>query len=168
MRAQLGEREVTQMEAPVGMNISKWTALALSAALTMSSGLALQGAEDKPLYERLGGQPAVQAVANGLVDRILLDERVNKWFVHAASSPANAAAYKAKLFDFVCQATGGPCHYSGRDMVTAHKGRGVTSAAFDAVVQDLVSVLDELKVPAREKTQLLDILGPLKTSIVQG
>jgi hemoglobin len=140
--------------------------LALVAGLIMFCGLPTAAAE-KPLYDRLGGQPAVQAVASGLVDGILLDDRVNKWFAHAAASPANAEAYKAKLFEFICQNTGGPCKYTGRDMVSAHKGRAVTGEAFDAVVQDLVIVLDNLKVPEKEKGQLLAILGPLKSSIVQ-
>lgn len=133
----------------------------------LAGGPLTAAGDDPTLYERLGGKPAVTAVASGLVDRILLDPRVNAWFAHAAASPANTAAYKAKLYDFVCQATGGPCKYTGQDMVTAHRGRTVTSAAFDAVVEDLVTVLDTLRVPAREKGELLGLLGPLKTSIVQ-
>lgn len=128
----------------------------------------LQAADSqKTLYERLGGQPAIQAVANGLVDKILADSRVNQWFVHAASSQANTAAYKANLAEFLCQSTQGPCKYTGLNMSEAHKGRGVTSDAFDAVVQDLVSVLDSLKVPAKEKGDVLALLAPLKTVIVQ-
>jgi hemoglobin len=150
------------------MNAKTWqsTGLVLVAAFGLAHGLRAADA-GLSLYRRLGGQPAVQAVASGLVDRILLDDRVNKWFAHAASSPANAAAYKAKLSDFICQNTGGPCKYTGADMVSAHKGRGVTGEAFDAVVQDLVAVLDKLKVPGKEKAEVLGILGPLKTSIVQ-
>jgi hemoglobin len=150
------------------MTTWKSTGCVLLAALTIAFAAPLRAVEaGRSLYDRLGGEPAVKAVASGLVDRILLDERVNKWFVHAASSPANAAAYKAKLADFVCQATGGPCKYTGRDMEAAHKGRAVTSEAFDAVVQDLVAVLVQLKVPEKEKGELLAILGPLKASIVQ-
>jgi hemoglobin len=110
---------------------------------------------------------SVEAVAGGLVDRILEDARVNTWFAHTAASPANTAAYKAKLSEFICQASGGPCKYTGRDMVAAHRGRAVTSDAFDAVVQDLVSVLETLHVPEKEKGDLLRLLGPLKRSIVQ-
>lgn len=151
------------------MHVKWWTstAVALMMALGVASGLRAGTGEGDTLYERLGGQAAVQAVANGLVDRILLDARVNTWFVHAASSPAAATAYKGKLYTFVCQATGGPCQYTGRDMVTAHRGRAVTGDAFDAVVQDLVAVLESLNVPDKERGQLLEILGPLKTSIVQ-
>jgi hemoglobin len=124
-------------------------------------------ATTKTLYERLGGQPAIKAVASELVDSILADSRVNKWFAHAASSPANAAAYKAKLADFLCQSTQGPCKYQGLDMTAAHKGRAVTGEAFDAVVQDLIAVLDRLHVPEKEKGEVLALLGPLKSVIVQ-
>src|SRR5689334_18873905 len=143
----------------------------LRIALTLGAiGLTcgLRAAEPaKTLYDRLGGQPAIQAVANGLVDRILADKRVNPWFAHAAASPQNTAAYKAKLAEFLCQSTEGPCHYSGIDMSAAHRGRAVTSEAFDAVVEDLVAVLDQLKVPAKEKGDVLALLGPLKKVIVQ-
>jgi hemoglobin len=127
-----------------------------------------QGADaGKSLYERLGGQPAVQAVANGLVDRILKDERVNHWFAHAAASAANTAEYKAKLASFLCVGVGGPCKYTGLDMMAAHRGRGVTNEAFGAVAEDLVAVLDQLKVPAKEKGEVMAIVGSLKPTIVQ-
>jgi hemoglobin len=122
---------------------------------------------NKTLYNRLGGQPAIEAVASDLVDSILADSRVNKWFAHAAASPANTAAYKVKLADFLCQSTQGPCKYQGLDMTAAHKGKGVTGEAFDAVVQDLIAVLDKLKVPAKEKGEVLSMLGPLRSVIIQ-
>jgi hemoglobin len=119
------------------------------------------------LYERLGGQPAIEAVASHLVDSILTDSRVNKWFVHAAASPENTQAYKHELATFLCQSTQGPCKYAGLDMTAAHRGKHVTPEAFDAVVQDLVKVLDNLNVPAREKGDVLALLAPLKMVIVQ-
>jgi hemoglobin len=141
---------------------------ALLGMATLVSTIGIHAAETtKTLYERLGGQPAIKAVASELVDSILADSRVNKWFAHAASSPANAAAYKAKLADFLCQSTQGPCKYQGLDMTAAHKGRAVTGEAFDAVVQDLIAVLDRLHVPEEEKGEVLALLGPLKSVIVQ-
>src|SRR4051794_19695285 len=82
------------------------------------------------LYERLGGMPAIRAVVDELMVRMLRDPRVSPWFERAAADPDRAAAYKRNLADLVCQATGGPCKYAGMDMVTAHKGRGVTIEAF--------------------------------------
>ena len=147
--------------------MKRWLPSVLAAFLLIG-GLTVRGADvEKTLYERLGGQPAIQAVANGLVDRILADNRVNKWFAHAAASTENANAYKAKLAVFLCASVGGPCKYTGLDMVAAHKGRGVTSDAFNAVAQDLVAQLDQLKVPEKEKAQVMTIVGSLKPYIVQ-
>jgi len=150
----------------------KWiisSVLMTASAATLLAGTVFGQAATakKSLYERLGGQPAMEAVANGLVDRILADNRVNKWFAHAGSTPENKAAYKAKLTAFICKSVGGPCNYTGRDMVTAHKGRDVTNEAFNAVAEDLTAVLDQLKVPAAEKGEVLQLIGTLRTSIVQ-
>jgi hemoglobin len=136
------------------------------AALLIAEGLRAEDAQ-KSLYERLGGRPAIRAVASRLVDRILIDSRVNKWFAHAASSPARTAAYKSKLAEFLCQSTEGPCTYKGLDMTAAHKGRSATVEAFDAVVEDLLAVLDELKVPMQEKRDVLALLSPLRHVIVK-
>jgi hemoglobin len=68
---------------------------------------------------------------------------------------------------FICAGFGGPCHYTGLDMVSAHKGRAVTSAAFEAVAQDLAAQLDQLKVPEKEKHDVMQIIASLKPSIVQ-
>ena len=91
------------------------TSLMLALGLSITWGIVAAELE-KSLYDRWGGQPAVQAETNGLIDRILVDGRINSWFAEAAASPANAAAYPTKLYEFVCQNTGGPCKYSRRDM----------------------------------------------------
>jgi len=148
--------------------MKNWKSTILTAALAagIASGQTAVKTQES-LYQRLGGMPAIRAVVDDLVVRILSDDRVNGWFYHAASDPANAAAYKVKLADFLCQGTGGPCKYMGADLATAHKGRGVTDEAFQAVVEDLVATLEKLKVPAKEKTELLGLLAPLKSAVVQ-
>src|SRR5262249_41052812 len=147
-----------------------WKSIIAGIGVAAALGVGLYAAETDQttsLYDRLGGMPAINAVVDDLVTRILADARVNKWFAHAASDSAHAATYKAHLAAFVCIATGGPCKYDGKDMISVHKGRGVTPEAFDAVVGNLVATLDSLKVPEREKKQLLGILAPLKPMVVQ-
>lgn len=121
---------------------------------------------NQTLYQRLGGEPAIEAVSNGLAEKVLADPRINAYFVHAASSPENKAMYKQHLMEFICQATQGPCKYTGMDMVAVHKGRGITDEAFNAVVEDLISVMDNLKVPAKEKSEVLALLGPMHDVVV--
>ena len=43
----------------------------------------------------------------------------------------------------------------------------VTSGEFDALVQDLVATLNQFKVGKKEQDEVLGVLGPLKTDIVE-
>ena len=67
----------------------------------------------------------------------------------------------------VCEAAGGPCTYTGRDMRTTHDGMEVTAGEFDALVEDLVATLDEFAVPKAEQEELLAILGAMRSTIVE-
>ena len=132
-----------------------------------SAPLVGQAMKEKPLYDRLGGKKAIAAVVDEFVARVAADKRINAFFGAAASDPARLKTFKANLVDQICQASGGPCNYAGKDMKTAHMGMGVSGADFDALVEDLVGALDKFKVGAHEKDQLLGALGPMKTDIVE-
>ena len=140
-----------------------WVAFAL--ALTLAPALAQ--AKDKSLYERLGGKPAITAVVDEFVSKVAADHRINGFFAATASDPARLAHFKSLLVDQICEASGGPCKYTGKDMKAAHQGMGIGGAHFDALVGDLVAALDKFKVGTHEKEQLLAALGPMKTDIVE-
>ncbi len=115
----------------------------------------------QPLYSRLGGQDAITAVVDDFLARVSKDERINGRF-----SNADIPHLRGMLIEFFCEATGGPCKYSGKDMKTAHAGMGIVEAEFTALVQNLKGALDHLNVPAREQKDVLGALGPLKPQIV--
>ena len=131
--------------------------LAVGCSSTMQQSMV-----DKSLYERLGGKDAITAVVDDFVGRVAADNRINKFF-----AKANVPRLKMMLVDQICEATGGPCKYTGRDMKAAHKGMGITNADFDALVGDLVATLDKFKVGDREKQELLAALGPMRKDIVE-
>jgi hemoglobin len=114
-----------------------------------------------PLYERLGGRPAIAAVVDEFIARLASDPRIKHRFFNT-----DIPKLKVLLIEFVCVATGGPCKYTGLDMETSHAGMEVVSEEFTALVEDLAGALDKFKVPAREKGELLGALGPLKPQIV--
>src|SRR6185295_13769215 len=136
------------------------------ALLTVTAG-AQKAAKEKSLYDRLGGKPAITAVVDEFVGRVAADNRINHFFAATASNPAQLAAFKGKLVDQICQAAGGPCKYTGKDMKTAHQGMGIGAADFDALVEDLVKSLDKFKVAKPDKDTLLGVLGPMKAQIVE-
>ena len=127
-------------------------ALFVAGCQTMPSGM-----RQKSLYDRLGGQPALVAV----VANVAADNRINGMF-----AGTDIPRLKRLLVEQICAGTGGPCKYTGRDMKTAHRGMKVTDAHFNALVEDLVKTLDKFKVPAKEKGELLAILGPMRSDIV--
>jgi hemoglobin len=145
--------------------IRNWTSLAALAAVVAL--LPAAEAKEKTLYERLGGKKAITAVVDEFVGRVAADKRINRYFAAAAADPQRLASFKMKLVDQICQASGGPCNYSGKDMKTAHMGMGVTGDDFNALVEDLVGALDKFKVGEKEKGDLLGALGPMKADIVE-
>ena len=134
---------------------------ALVAAVLAVSPASAQTMMQKSLYERLGGMDAIRAVVDDFVGNVAADKRINCYF-----AKADVPRLKTNLVDQICQATGGPCVYKGKDMMAAHRGMGIADGDFNALVEDLVKSLDKYNVPAKEKGELLNILGPLKPQIV--
>ncbi len=132
------------------------------AAVTPAQDSSMGAMMEKSLYERLGGEAAISAVIDDFVGRVAADDRINKKF-----AKSNIDRVKFHLKQQVCAATGGPCKYTGLDMKKSHKNMAVTEGEFNALVEDLVATLDKFNVPAKEKGELLAILGPLKDQIVE-
>jgi hemoglobin len=114
------------------------------------------------LYERLGGVDAITAVTRAAVDRQMKDDRINQKYART-----NVDRLIKEFVDQICQATGGPCTYTGRSMTEAHHNMGVTNGEFQAFVEDVVAVLDGFKVGKAEQDELLNILAPLQGEIVE-
>jgi hemoglobin len=143
--------------------VKLFSVAALAAVMFTSAVAADKGkAKEKSLYDRLGGKKAITAVVDQFVANVVADTRINAFF-----AKANAAKLKANLVDQICQASGGPCKYKGKSMKEAHKGMGIASADFNALVEDLVKALDKFKVGDKEKNDLLGALGPMKGDIVE-
>lgn len=128
---------------------------------------AISAASDKTLYVRLGGKAAIQGVVDKFVENVLGDPTIQPFFAVTANEPGRAEKLKKHLVDQVCQVSGGPCTYTGRDMKTTHTNMGITDSQFDALVSALVKALDHYKVGSKEKDDLLAILAPLRTAIVE-
>lgn len=131
-------------------------------AAVLAFGMAPAEAKNKTLFDRLGGQSAIVAVVDDFVANVVADKRINAFFANTEPT-----SFKAKLVDQLCQATGGPCKYTGLDMKTAHKGRGVKDADFNALVEDLGKSLNKFKVAKKDQKALVALLAPMKKDIVE-
>jgi len=117
-----------------------------------------------PLYKRLGGREGIKLVVDDFVAFLVADPRVNTRFKDMKGPEVEKL--KTNAADQVCEATGGPCSYLGRDMKTAHRGLKITEAEWTATVENLVKALDKNRVGAAEKNELLGALAPMKPDIV--
>lgn len=113
------------------------------------------------LFDRLGGKPAITAVVDKFVGNVAQDTRINGRFANT-----DIPQLKGHLVDQVCAATGGSCTYTGRDMKTTHAGMRISNAEFSALVEDLVAALNTFNVPEKEQSELLGLLGSMKSDIV--
>jgi hemoglobin len=114
------------------------------------------------LYERLGGSAAISAVIDDFVARCAADARINGKFART-----DIPRLTSMLVDQVTMATGGPATYTGRSMPDTHRGMGVTAGEFDALVEDLGATLDRFAVPAAERQELIAILAPIRSDVVE-
>lgn len=121
-------------------------------------------AQERPLYQRLGGYDAIAAVVNDFADQLFKDPKLEKFF--GGMSLDTRRRFKQLNIELVCSATGGPCEYLGRSMPQAHQGSGIRDADFDQVAGHLVATLDRFKVPKKEKDELLAIIGGLRPAVV--
>lgn len=136
-------------------------ALLLTLALTGVTGLA----QEKSLYQRLGGYDALAAVTDDFIGRLATDKELARFFVGASDN--SKKRIRQLVLDQLCEATGGPCVYIGRDMKTAHKGLKITEKDWDIGVKHLVATLTKFKAPEREKKEVLTAISSLKGDIVE-
>jgi hemoglobin len=136
----------------------------------------------RSLYDRLGGQPGLTAIADDFVTRAIADPRVNferkgviqgGFSIHHDRSmewdanPDNVKSLKYHLTQFLALATGGPTIYEGREMKDAHAGLRITNDEFDASVGDLKATLDKMQVGNTEQKELLAIIETTRADIVE-
>jgi hemoglobin len=142
-------------------------ALALGALLTPPAA-AQQAASPKPsLYERLGGLKGISVVVDDFIDRLVTNKTLNKNPAINAGRKASPAPYlKVQVSQLVCEATGGPCKYTGKDMKSAHAHLNISEKEWDIMAEEFKKSLNKFKVPADEQKELFEIVGKTKGDIV--
>ena len=142
------------------------TTLLAVVALILLAAAPLAAHEDAQasLYKRLGGYDAIAAVVDDFIGRLATDPELGRFFV--GHSTDSLKRIRQLVVDQICEATGGPCYYTGRTMKESHAGMKLTSAQWDKGVQHLTATLDKFKVGAKEKQEVLAAIGSLKGDIV--
>ncbi|HVR42979.1 MAG TPA: group 1 truncated hemoglobin [Thermoanaerobaculia bacterium] len=122
-------------------------------------------AAESTLYQRIGGYDAIAAAVDGLLGRMLADPEIAPFF--SGMSRTSKVELREHLIGLLCEMSGGPCHYIGRDVRASHEGLGITGEHWRRTVAHLHAVLDALGVPARERDEVIAAVALLEEDIVE-
>jgi hemoglobin len=123
---------------------------------------------EKPsLYDRLGGVYNIASVVDYLIDRVMVDPRLNaNPRVDEAHHRVSAAGFKYFVTELACEAAGGPQKYSGRSMGDSHRHLMITENEWEAFMDDVQQTLHKFEVPQPERQELIAIIESTKDAIV--
>ena len=133
----------------------------ISLAALLATLLAGSAPARATLYDDLGAQPGIDRIVAAAAARFLADPRVAQTF-----DDTNMDRFKHLLAAQLCQISGGPCVYHGRDMASAHRGLALNRAQFNALAEDLQAAMGTEGIGYHTQNRLLAILAPMERDIV--
>lgn len=113
------------------------------------------------LYQKLGGWAAINAAVDAFYVKVLADNRVKHFFADV-SMPKQHRKQK----EFLSYALGGPLPWTGKDMRKAHEGMGLTEEHFNAIAENLVATLKDLKVSQELIDQVIAVVATTKDDVL--
>jgi hemoglobin len=132
---------------------------ALAFVFSLLLGCANTG--NRTLYEEMGGQQTMVQLADHFVLEIAYDNRVLPRF-----ADSNVERFREKITEHFCWIADGPCEYSGDSMIRVHAGMDISSAEFNAVVENLIAAMDKTGIAISAQNQLLERLALLRPEIM--
>ena len=149
------------------MTTRRLTAIA-AALLLAAANLSAQAADAAPpLYERLGSLRGITQVVDDFIDRLVKNRTLNRNPAINAGRTSSPPPYlKFQVSQMVCEATGGPCKYTGKSMKDSHAHLNISEKEWGVMAAEFQKSLNRFKVPAAEQKELFDIVGTTKGDIV--
>lgn len=113
------------------------------------------------LYERIGGEAAIEAAVVSFYERMMADPALARFFEHL-----DVAAQIRKQIAFMTMAFGGPSTYSGKDLRTAHARLGLADAHFDALERHMTETLKDLGVDEATTAEVLSVIEGTRDDVL--
>jgi hemoglobin len=136
---------------------------------------------DPTLYERLGGAFAIAAVIDHFSDAVVQNRTVGQRSDNPAlrewhtNNLGRLPGLKFMRTLWVCSVAGGPFQFTATrpgstalGLEEAHRSLHISPAEFDEVAAELGRTLDFVKVPQREKEEVLAAFAAHKDEVTQG
>ncbi|MCX7105914.1 MAG: group 1 truncated hemoglobin [Methylococcales bacterium] len=118
-----------------------------------------------PLYDRIGGDKAMEVAVALFYQKVLQDELVGKFFTNI-----DMESQLLKQKSFLSMTFGGPYQYSGLDIRATHQHLveklGLTDCHFNRVTELFKETLVELRVPEKEINRMMEILETFRGDVL--
>lgn len=134
-------------------------------ALLAASAWAQDAAKPKSLYQRLGGYDMIAKIVDDFGPKLGKDPKIAPLL--AGVSAEHRMRNRQLIVEQICEATGGPCFYIGRTMLSSHQGLGITEDHFKQAGALMLETLDKFKIGEPERSELMGIIGKLQPDIVE-
>lgn len=135
--------------------------ITVTTLLFLATSSATLSADEKTLYDKIGGTDGITTVVEAFLANVGADDRINARFANT-----NLDNLKMLLIEQVCEATGGPCAYSGKNMLDAHKGMDITEGEFGALAEQMSKAMLSSGVGQAEHDTIMGVLGGMHDDIV--
>jgi hemoglobin len=117
---------------------------------------------EQTLYEQMGGEPKMRAIAEEFTRVLLADDRTNFTFAET-----DTEKFTQLFYEQLSEITGGPVKYTGRSMHESHEKLNITNGMFNALVEDLYIAFERNDVPYRLQNKVMAIFAPMQRDIVK-
>tara|TARA_R110001592_G_scaffold238227_2_gene497756 strand:+ start:49064 stop:49510 length:447 start_codon:yes stop_codon:yes gene_type:complete len=117
--------------------------------------------QQRTVYEQVGGQAGVEKISDAFIDEIQYDKQILAFFLDT-----NIDRFREKFIEHMCVHLGGPCTYTGDNMLQVHQGMNITEADFNRVVELLINAMTKAAIPHRVQNQLLAKLAPMRADMI--
>ncbi|MTI99345.1 MAG: group 1 truncated hemoglobin [Marinobacter adhaerens] len=134
--------------------------LLLGMAMVLVGCQSMSGQADASLYQQLGEREGIADVVEDLLYLIVEDDRINQQF-----KGMDVAQFHHNLTDQLCELSGGPCSYTGREMRELHSDMAITDTQFNALAENLILAMEENDIPTGAQNRLIKRLLPLYPDI---
>ena len=114
------------------------------------------------LYERLGGEERIQRLVTDVIDNHCTNPLIRSRFANS-----NRAEFERHVVEFLCAGSGGPQSYTGKDLVSAHKGMNISEQELVAAIDDILAAMTKNGYDQAEKNEVVAILYSLKGDVVR-
>lgn len=120
-----------------------------------------QKAREDSLYQQLGGKAAIDAAVEAFYVKVLADERVKHFF-----DDVSMEKQRRKQKEFLSAALGGPLPWTGKDMRKAHADMNLKEEHFNAIAENLVATLKDLKISDELIGKVIAVVATTKDDVL--